>query len=859
MRLESEKSDEIPHRKGRRGGIAVMAPVVFTVTTRRLVAIAMAMILRGGVPSTFVVVALLTNSPSPPRRVHHHARIATTTMPDRRVTRIAYKDGGDDDDDERDDALDSKYDALESVAVGKRRVDVRVEVGVEIDGDVVYHDELGGDKTEVIPDVDGIASVVETDYFIHELKADAKTEKRKPVMAVKPSIEKPAMKFVSPIQLIKLVPKVVPLSMSTVFFLRLVGEWPALSKTTGRKKGGHDDKRRAQIRPPLLPPPPASGKDENGPPKAAEVGTRPRKTIVESWKTRMAKWTKKSTAFSTTSYLESLSKGVPPPPDGAEGERPDDIVVDNEDDDVDKEAEELLRSLRNQRDQFIEGQRDAMSKAMRDATRRTNPAEVIARRNEEALKAFEEKERTMLERLYAERRERLDAKRRMADDRTCSEEKQRVRGEGGEPDDGDLPNGKRRTIPVLDILLGKTAALMPPLLVGGALTIPYADLTPYQRRALDAATSNHEDSRGMMIVDDHLDSSSVFAGIGENAARIAAAPLVAIIDDLTASSSSPPSLNESRGGHAGRRRYATLASIEILKDGNDREGDATAVRFTGVGRAFLGDCFRSKEGVDSSRTVEEDVSNVLGLDSDEGPEGIPVISTSFDVFLDDPFLLADVQSEKNGASSVHAIAELYRAANRVYRLHEERKRLVAGLRAGVARLRLGKRRVVTVHLDPYVEFEDCDGLSLVGRASSDDVVNDLEWSTPSNSALWKDGVYDDSILRELEAMKSYGILSTIPDLTHELMSQLEPYYSSVHRERDEYEAEVASMAALRTLEDFATPVELAAGLLAPSAAHRLELTFDVMMRHKEKLHELVRIINEELTMDCGEESTPGCP
>ncbi len=35
-------------------------------------------------------------------------------------------------------------------------------------------------------------------------------------------------------------------------------------------------------------------------------------------------------------------------------------------------------------------------------------------------------------------------------------------------------------------------------------------------------------------------------------------------------------------------------------------------------------------------------------------------------------------------SSMHAISELYRCANRVYQLYEERKKLVAGLRAGMA-------------------------------------------------------------------------------------------------------------------------------------------------------------------------------
>ena len=163
---------------------------------------------------------------------------------------------------------------------------------------------------------------------------------------------------------------------------------------------------------------------------------------------------------------------------------------------------------------------------------------------------------------------------------------------------------------------------------------------------------------------------------------------------------------------------------------------------------------------------------------------------------------------------------------------------------------------MTGDLDRHVEFEDCDGLGVVGGASND-VVNDWE-VTPTNAAV-SNGNNDFPIGRELEAMEnygfgSYGILSTVPDLTRQLMSQLEPYYSPAHREREEYEAEVASMAVLRTLEEYATPAEVAAGLLAPSATLRLELALEVMMRHKEKLHELVRIISEEL-MDCGEECT----
>jgi hypothetical protein len=409
-----------------------------------------------------------------------------------------------------------------------------------------------------------------------------------------------------------------------------------------------------------------------------------------------------------------------------------------------------------------------------------------------------------------------------------------------------------------------------------------------------------------MIVDDDDCASpeelrNEEAGVPRSDAK--AAPLIAIIDGYTASAAPPPSLSRREatavgGDSRSRRRYATLASVEIVEnddDGGRGGGPTTVVRLVGVGRAFLRDYVLSSEtggGTTTTMEEQEELSDILtkvrefddegkrdeeydtaaDLDPDIDPgRRLPVIMAEYDVFLDDPPVLADrpnpndgQDASGNGESS--AIAELYRAANRAYRLHEERKSLVAGLRAGAARLRYGIRRMTTVDLDRCVEFEDWDGLDLAGRASEVDVVAEKHSGrapptdgAPQTATLSK-GVGDDvPIGRELEAMEnyglgSYGILSTIPDLARQLMSQLGPYYDTVHRERGEYEAEVASMAVLRTLEEYATPAELAAGLLAPSATSRLDLGFEVMMRHKEKLNELVRIISEEL-MDCSEECT----
>eukprot|EP01083_Nonionella_stella_P240254 840074_1 len=77
-------------------------------------------------------------------------------------------------------------------------------------------------------------------------------------------------------------------------------------------------------------------------------------------------------------------------------------------------------------------------------------------------------------------------------------------------------------------------------------------------------------------------------------------------------------------------------------------------------------------------------------------------------------------------------------------------------------------------------------------------------------------------------------------------------YSPQHRVREEYEAEVASMVLFNTLKEYATPQELAASLLIPSATERLELGYAIMIRHRNELNDLVKIVSEELS-ECGED------
>jgi len=202
------------------------------------------------------------------------------------------------------------------------------------------------------------------------------------------SNDKPMTKFISPIQLIKKVPKVLPLSMSTVSLMKLIGEWPNTTSDDKDITSNSDSKRKRRF-----------VEEEH-----IKANTKMKSTnIVESWKTRMMKRFMMPTAFRTTSYLESL--------------RSDATVSSSNDIDCnipidDKDNDDLLRSLRTQRDQFISDRRESMMKAMLDATQRTTRGleDIIAQRIEKSQQEREEKENELLEKMYAERKDRLNAK-----------------------------------------------------------------------------------------------------------------------------------------------------------------------------------------------------------------------------------------------------------------------------------------------------------------------------------------------------------------------------------------------------------------------------------------------------------------
>lgn len=819
-----------------------------------------------------------------------HERSGRIAVGSASTTRLAYKhlDGDDEEESIKADMEGRNETALGDTSNVEGRnfhVDVSVDVNVEIAKDVIYYNDL---EPEVVAGsykasfAGGSSSSDDgTEGLIHELDEAIKqknmdvddTPVDEPPKAIEPSKSKPAKKFVSPIQMIKKVPKVTPVHMSTVFFLKLIGDpqWP----------GGAT---------PTLP----KTEDER---KTPETKMEAMKPAVENWKTRMdTQGKRKSTAFMATSYLGALSAGA-------------DTENDNEDQPSDEDG--MLKSLREQQAQLRKEQLQSQKEAMYEATRRTNPREAIENRIEEREKERKKNEREKLERMYIERKERLDAKQRneqryleeRARQKELLEQKARERGEAGDDaadTDKESPltqdelssssaRSVKRGIPILDRPSFLDA---PPLLVGSTLTYRYSDLTSFQRRAVEVAHSHHEvhvarmkseqekdsgDGLGDLV--EMLDDGTVFrrSRAGEEGG-IEAGPILAVVDGYTADDTEFASFltkqqQSTAPGLPKPKRYATLASIELVYDGKSDE--PSLVKLTGVGRVFLRDYFSSREAgmtkeeeelstllakiqeMDGAVLEEEEEEEFAENDDEDEDEELPALMAEFDLLLDDSSMLVEDSSKygedatKRRASSMHAITELYRSANRVYRLHEERKRIVAGLRAGMARLRAGKDEATQESDDCDVEFEDCDGLGLIGGAI-DDAANDAKVEEAMAPPTSEDAPRSRLETLDNYGLGSYGVLSTIPELSKQLMANLAPYYSPAHREREEYEAEVSSMVAFRSLEGYATSTEVAAALLMPSAMQRLELAYAIMMRHWDELESLAEMIGEEL-VECGEE------
>ena len=409
-------------------------------------------------------------------------------------------------------------------------------------------------------------------------------------------------------------------------------------------------------------------------------------------------------------------------------------------------------------------------------------------------------------------------------------------------------------------------------------------------------------------------------GIGMLTATIDAAPLVAIIDAATGVNKvKPPFSNFSNEGG----RYATIAAVVGITTNeceNENEGRgytydeddeesfmeymnlcpveqaedfivplSSSVRLVGIGRAVLRkfsyrvpselcpDMFDNDNVGDNDNGGDSgDVGEYIDLEEgfNHGYEdNTPIVMAEFEPLVDDASVYSIANPDKIGEkgqksyrkSPVHALSELNNIKIKVARMHNDRRRLVAGIRAAKARLTL------------YDEnLEDFDGLGALfgdeGSLSADKGKSDDSergMSIDEFLATFKGNMMridpselpqnQPSRLEKLEALENYGMnyfgaMSSIDDLTRVASEQLEPYYSERFREREEYDLEVSSFVAFRSLNGYADIKDISWSLQCTSSIERLNRAYEILVDHTWLLRELAEKMVKELE-ECGEECT----
>lgn len=303
-------------------------------------------------------------------------------------------------------------------------------------------------------------------------------------------------------------------------------------------------------------------------------------------------------------------------------------------------------------------------------------------------------------------------------------------------------------------LIGPIPNAKPLLPCGGEMSLDPP--TPLQWKALEESVVVHRNflrgQGGMVIIDEKSDMA---AGV------IDAAPLVAVIDDITGLTPTG-----SPGSTAGERgRYATLAAVVGIKHKGRRKGGvrddgeesffnslmqfgasegmispfSSNVRLIGVGRAILRDFFYRTPSLQNNAESGNVPAAEEGDDDDEDEwddgyaDSTPVVMAEFTPLRDlntlnygDSDKVGNKGARSARSSPVHSVAETHRVSAQVRWMHDGRRRLAAGLTAAKARLELRGRKKLWEEEDSRAkgdvyEYDDYDGLGLIGSSFSSSV------------------------------------------------------------------------------------------------------------------------------------------
>mmetsp|Transcript_26598 Transcript_26598/g.37458 ORF Transcript_26598/g.37458 Transcript_26598/m.37458 type:complete len:549 (+) Transcript_26598:337-1983(+) len=441
-----------------------------------------------------------------------------------------------------------------------------------------------------------------------------------------------------------------------------------------------------------------------------------------------------------------------------------------------------------------------------------------------------------------------------------------------------------------------------PLVIGGEMTLEPP--TPLQWQALEECVTLHQK---YLQVNTGVDTIT----------GIDAAPLVAIIDDVSGQEQVSRPTEEHKPG-----RYATLAavvgisSLQQQDDGLDMTDESSfmesimrastnkkmvplnsRIRLVGIGRAVLRDFFHKLPSEIEDQALipkEELLHNENHGDSDDNDDNYNNIVMAKFIMLTDTSHFSSASFDKVGIkgarspnmSPVHMLAELSRISNRLIWIHDDRRRLVAGLVAAKTRLAVAKtRQNEGVGGGPNEgnsnsnknnnlwddDLQDWDGFGQLEQSNNNMKVDREEDAEAAQAAIIDllmrvtdehhvhvepDGLRTKDQVTNMDnyGLNYYSAFSSLPDLRKVALSLFEPYYSKDHREEEEYELETLSFVAFRALEGFISADEMAWALRCTNTIERLQKATEHMMEHKILLENLAEDISEDL-QDCGEECT----
>jgi len=265
-------------------------------------------------------------------------------------------------------------------------------------------------------------------------------------------------------------------------------------------------------------------------------------------------------------------------------------------------------------------------------------------------------------------------------------------------------------------------------------------------------------------------------------------------------------------------RYATIAAVVGLSRRDDSTQDEkeedflqrmmrpggsneenfiqptkSKVRLVGVGRAVIRDYFYKVPSQLSDGSGEEyDEEEIIDWEridfydhgeedyDDEYKDKTPIVMAEFTSLIDtgiSPVNEDDLGSKKSRSamsSEVHAIAELNRWVMRVNWMHNDRRKLVAGLNAAKARLNLSERRKKR----GVEEWEKTKNESTMADGG------DISRSSSMNfHPLYEQNISIESYKEMLQKETKYGLLAVSKrQLEDELMSLLGPSFNSIDKE-----------------------------------------------------------------------------